>query len=114
MFWFKSSTLPPGIGNLTSLRNLHAFQVGHMSGHGIEELKNMAYLTGTFRISKLENAVNAVDDKLNEKKKLDKLVLEWSNRVDNPKAISDEEKLLNDLQPHSRLTEQQLSKIYTH
>ncbi|TXG66478.1 hypothetical protein EZV62_007753 [Acer yangbiense] len=108
MFWFKSSTLLPRIGNLTGLQNLHAFQVGRKSGYGIEELKNMAYLTGTLHISKLENAVNAGDAKLNEKKNLDKLVLEWSIRGVNPKDVSDDEKLLKDLQPHSILTELQI------
>ncbi|TXG66483.1 hypothetical protein EZV62_007758 [Acer yangbiense] len=108
IFWFKSSTLLPRIGNLTSLRNLHAFQVGRKSGYGIEELKNMAYLTGTLHISKLENAVNAGDAKLNEKKNLDNLVLEWSVRGVHPQGISDEERLLVDLQPHSNLAELQI------
>ncbi|KAK1581715.1 hypothetical protein Q3G72_008333 [Acer saccharum] len=105
IFWFKSSTLLP---NLTSLQNLHAFQVGRKSGYGIEELKNMAYLTGTLHISKLENAVNAGDAKLNEKKNLDKLVFEWSIRGVHPQGLSDEETLLVDLQPHSNLTELQI------
>ncbi|KAK1591265.1 hypothetical protein Q3G72_005022 [Acer saccharum] len=108
IFWFKSSTLLPRIGNLTSLQNLHAFQVGRKSGYGIEELKNMAYLTGTLHISKLENAVNAGDAKLNEKKNLDKLVFEWSIRGVHPQGLSDEERLLVDLQPHSNLTELQI------
>ncbi|TXG66480.1 hypothetical protein EZV62_007755 [Acer yangbiense] len=109
IFWFKSSTLPPRIGNLTGLQNLHAFQVGRKSnGYGIEELKNMAYLTGTLHISKLENAVNAGDAKLNEKKNLDKLVLEWSVRGVHTQGISDEERLLVDLQPHSNLIELQI------
>ncbi|XVF30647.1 hypothetical protein REPUB_Repub16aG0076300 [Reevesia pubescens] len=54
MFWFKCKILPPRMGNLTSLRNLHAFRVSGASGHGIEELKDMAHLTGTLHISNLE------------------------------------------------------------
>ncbi|KAK2638438.1 hypothetical protein Ddye_026233 [Dipteronia dyeriana] len=104
IFWFKSSTLPPRIGNLTSLRNLHAFQVGRKSGYGIDELKNLAYLTGKLHISKLENAANAGDAKLNGKKSLDELVLEWSGRDVDSQDVSLEEKLLQDLQPHSSLT----------
>ncbi|XWS58624.1 hypothetical protein CRYUN_Cryun08bG0050700 [Craigia yunnanensis] len=80
MFWFKCRTLPPRMGNLTSLQNLHAFPVSGTSGHGIEELKDMANLTGTLNISNLENAVNAAEAKLNEKEGLQKLVLEWSDK----------------------------------
>ncbi|KAJ0013695.1 hypothetical protein Pint_20834 [Pistacia integerrima] len=108
MFWFKSSTLPPRIGKLTRLQNLHAFPIGCKSGNRIEELKEMAYLTGTLHISKLENAENAEEAKLNEKESVHKLVLEWSNRDANPHDLSDEERLLADLKPHSALKELQI------
>ncbi|XP_022747078.1 putative disease resistance protein RGA3 [Durio zibethinus] len=103
MFWFKCRTLPPRMGNLTSLQNLHAFPVSGTSGHGIGELKNMANLTGTLHILNLENAENAADAKLNEKERLQKLMLEWSdgdlNQEDEVRAQRD----LEDLQPHSNL-----------
>ncbi|KAJ0078884.1 hypothetical protein Patl1_23616 [Pistacia atlantica] len=84
MFWFKSSTLPPRIG------------------------KKWHILPGTLHISKLENAENAEEAKLNEKEGVHKLVLEWSNRDANPHDLSDEERLLADLKPHSALKELQI------
>ncbi|KAL6323578.1 hypothetical protein AAG906_039166 [Vitis piasezkii] len=86
-FWYKCTKLPPRMGCLTSLHNLHVFPIGCESGYGIEELKGMRYLTGTLHVSKLENAKkNAAEAKLREKESLENWVLE-------------------DLQPHSNLKE---------
>ncbi|KAE8713306.1 hypothetical protein F3Y22_tig00110213pilonHSYRG00282 [Hibiscus syriacus] len=109
MFWFKCRTLPPGLGNLTRLQNLHAFQVFKVegkTGHGIGELKDMSNLTGKLHISNVENVVNATEAKLNQKERLEKLVLEWSdiqfnNQEDEVRADRD----LKGLQPHSNLKE---------
>ncbi|XVF06736.1 hypothetical protein REPUB_Repub06bG0076200 [Reevesia pubescens] len=106
MFWFKCKMLPPRMGDLTSLQNLHAFSVGDVtSGHGIGELKDMAYLTGTLHISNLEIAVNAAEAKLHEKESLQKLVLEWSDKDFNQEDEFRAERGLKDLQPHSNLKE---------
>ncbi|GMI63552.1 hypothetical protein like AT3G14470 [Hibiscus trionum] len=107
MFWFKSRSLPPGLGNLTRLQNLHAFQVlKGTTGHGIGELKDMADLTGKLHISNLENAVNASEAKLNQKGRLEKLVLEWSDKhFNNQEDEVRAERDLKDLQPHSNLKE---------
>ncbi|GLT70845.1 hypothetical protein SLA2020_429010 [Shorea laevis] len=96
---------PPRMGNLTGLQNLPVFQVGRENGYGIEQLENMAHLSGTLRISKLENAVNAGDAKLNEKKNLHELVFEWSHRddVNTQDQATIENSVLEDLQPHSNL-----------
>jgi hypothetical protein len=108
MFWFKLSMLPPSMGNLTSLHNLPVFQVGRENGYGIEQLEKMAHLSGTLHISKLEKAVNAGAAKLNEKKSLDKLVFEWSDRVVNTQDEATENSVLEDLQPHSNLKKLQI------
>ncbi|KAL6323632.1 hypothetical protein AAG906_039228 [Vitis piasezkii] len=108
MFWHKITRLPPGMGKLTSLQNLHAFHTSSEKGFGIEELKDMVYLAGKLHISKLENAVNAREAKLNQKESLDKLVLEWSNRDADPEDQAAEETVLEDLQPHSNLKELQI------
>ncbi|XP_062172112.1 putative disease resistance protein RGA3 [Alnus glutinosa] len=108
MFWFKLSMLPPNMGNLTSLHNLPVFQVGDKNGYGVEQLEKMAYLSGKLHISNLENAVNARDAKLNEKKSLVKLVFEWSDRVVNTQDEATESSLLEDLQPHSNIRELQI------
>ena len=78
-------------------------------GYGIEELKDMVHLTGTLRITKLENAANnAREAKLNQKESLDKLVLEWSNIYRSADAEAAEETMLEDLQPHSNLKHVQI------
>ncbi|KAF3960662.1 hypothetical protein CMV_014649 [Castanea mollissima] len=108
LFWFKFSILPPKVGNLTRLQNWHAFQVGNKIGYRIEELKNMAYLSGTLHISQLENVVDVVEAKMNEKKYLWKLVFEWSDRVVNTHDDATEKIVLEGLQPHSNLKELQI------
>ena len=112
VFWHKTTKLPPRIGSLTSLHNLHAFPVGCDDGYGIEELKGMAKLTGSLRISNLENAVNAGEAKLNEKESLDKLVLEWSSRIASALDEAAEVKVLEDLRPHSDLKELHISNFW--
>ncbi|XP_041016811.1 putative disease resistance RPP13-like protein 1 [Juglans microcarpa x Juglans regia] len=99
MFWNKISIFPPKMGQLTSLHNLHTFEVGRNPGHRIEELKNMVYLTGTLRITKLENAVNPREANLKDKKMVQKLEYVWSNGS-NVDEAGDRDALLEDLQPH--------------
>ena len=105
MFWHKITILPPGMGKLTRLQNLHVFHTSSdQEGYGIEELKDMVHLDGTLRITKLENAANnAREAKLNQKERLDKLVLEWSNINRSADAEAAEETMLEELQPHSNL-----------
>ncbi|KAH7547387.1 hypothetical protein FEM48_Zijuj01G0304300 [Ziziphus jujuba var. spinosa] len=105
MFWSKASILPPNIGRLTSLHNLHAFHVGHDMGYRLEELKNMVHLTGTLHISKLENAVNAGHANLKDKEWIQKVVYEWSNQNVNTQDKAREEEVLEELQPHSNVKE---------
>ncbi|KAE8037269.1 hypothetical protein FH972_009870 [Carpinus fangiana] len=103
------SMLPPSMGNLTGLHNLHVFQVGREKGYEIEQLEKMAHLSGTLHISKLEKAASARAAKLNEKKSLHKLVFEWStDRVVNTQDEATENNVLKDLQPHSNLKELQI------
>jgi Leucine-rich repeat (LRR) protein len=109
MFWLKLSMLPPSMGNLTNLHCLPVFHVGDQEGYEIEQLKKMARLSGTLHISKLEKAVNAGAAKLNEKKSLDKLVFEWSNRVANTQQDeATENSVLEGLEPHSNLKKLQI------
>ncbi|CAL5380767.1 unnamed protein product [Camellia sinensis] len=108
MFWVKSSTLPPSMGRLTGLQNLHAFQIIDKPGYGIDELKDMNCLKGALHISKLENAVNAADVKLKDKEKLQKVVFEWSSSDGSSQDEEADERMLEDLQPHSDLQVLQL------
>ncbi|KAK9268570.1 hypothetical protein L1049_000324 [Liquidambar formosana] len=111
MFWYKFSTVPPRMGRLINLHNLHAFPVGpDQSGYGIDELKGMVCLTGTLHISKLENVANAGEANLKEKESLLKVVFEWSDRgdVDPQDEAAAEQRVLEDLQPHSNIEELQI------
>ncbi|XP_024178444.1 disease resistance protein RGA2 isoform X2 [Rosa chinensis] len=108
MFWYKASMLPRSIGCLTSLHNLHKFQVGCKTGYKLEELKNMEYLTGTLHISKLENATNAEEANLKEKELIEKVIYEWSNSDLNLQDEATEKQVLEDIQPHSRVKELQI------
>ncbi|KAB1213552.1 putative disease resistance protein RGA1 [Morella rubra] len=108
MFWFKLSMLPPRMGKLTNLQNLPAFRVGERDGFRIGELKNMEHLSGALHISKLENAINAGEASLNDKKNLHKLVLEWSEGIFNVQDEAAETRVLEDLQPHPNLKELQI------
>ena len=110
MFWHKITRLPPRMGKLTCLRNLHVFHTSlDQEGYGIEELKDMVHLTGTLCITKLENAANnAREAKLNQNESLDKLVLELSNINRSTDVEAAEETMLEDLQPHSNLKQLQI------
>ncbi|XP_057499922.1 putative disease resistance protein RGA3 isoform X1 [Actinidia eriantha] len=108
IFWFKASTLPPRMGSLTSLQNLHAFHVSQTSGYRIDELKHMNCINGKLLISKLENAVNAADAQLKDKEKLRKLVLEWSSSNGGQQDEAADETVLEELQPHLDVKELQL------
>ncbi|KAK9923165.1 hypothetical protein M0R45_031597 [Rubus argutus] len=107
MFWYKALTLPESIGCLTSLHNLHKFQIGCKKGYKLEELKKMKYLTGLLHISHLENAVDAGEVNLKEKEMIEKVVFEWSSSNLN---LQDEEvkQVLEDLQPPPRVEEIQI------
>ncbi|KAL6285866.1 hypothetical protein ACE6H2_010256 [Prunus campanulata] len=110
MFWYKASAFPQGMGCLTSLHNLHKFQVGRDTGYKLEELKKMEYLTGTLHISKLENSENAVEANLKGKEMIQKVVYEWSSNTSDVN-LQDEaaaKQVLEDLQPYSSLKELQI------
>ena len=111
-FWCACTKLPPRMGSITGLHNLHAFPIGCEKGYGIEELKGMIYLTGTLHVSKLENvaAAAAEEAKLEEKESLKKLILEWSSTDRDIVAVGssshDEEiMVLDHLRPNSNLIE---------
>ncbi|KAL5715247.1 hypothetical protein ACHQM5_017092 [Ranunculus cassubicifolius] len=109
MFWHKLYTLPSKMGSLTSLQNLHAFLISREKGHGIDELKNLTSLIGTLHILALENAINAEEAKLKDKEGLKKVVFEWScNRDSGPQDEAADERILEDLQPHSNVEELQV------
>lgn len=86
---------------------IYTIQVGCKKGYKLEELKKMKYLTGFLHISNLENAVDAGEVNLKEKKMIEKVVYEWSSSNLN---LQDEEvkQVLEDLQPPPRVEEIQI------
>uniref|UniRef100_K3Y4Q7 NB-ARC domain-containing protein n=1 Tax=Setaria italica TaxID=4555 RepID=K3Y4Q7_SETIT len=93
--------LPPYVGRLTSLQDVHHICVPHRHGLFPSEIQNLKDLRH-LEISGLQNvnAEEAVLTKLSEKKNLNFLSLSWQS--DQSEADIDE-RVLNDLQPHANL-----------
>ncbi|KAK8358205.1 hypothetical protein V6Z11_A04G002800 [Gossypium hirsutum] len=102
----KSLThMPRGIGKLTSLEELSMFVVdrdGSHDGADLSELSGLNNLRGQLRIKNLRFVKNAKEKFktpiLKGKQHLESLVLEWNGDNDD-----DDNKLLEDLQPHPNL-----------
>ncbi|XP_050284792.1 putative disease resistance protein RGA3 [Quercus robur] len=100
------SHMPCGLGQMTSLQTLPIFIVSTSSDTGgLGELKELNNLRGTLEISHLERLEETNSESivvnLREKQHLEKLILKWyhQDQVDN----NEDEKLLEDLQPHQNL-----------
>ncbi|KAL1075780.1 hypothetical protein V6Z11_D11G388100 [Gossypium hirsutum] len=96
--------MPRGIGKLTSLETLSMFVVDKDGSHGgadLSELRLLNNLRGRLEIRNLGFVKNAKEKfeaaNLKEKQHLRSLVLEWGG------GNHDDEKSLEDLQPHSNL-----------
>ncbi|XP_042031140.1 putative disease resistance protein RGA1 [Salvia splendens] len=92
------------IGLLTSLRTLQFFRVGDKNGYKIEELGSLNCLKGKLQIDNLERVHNkeeAKKAKLSNKPKLLELYLGWETGREG--ETTNDENVLEGLQPHSRL-----------
>ncbi|PPD67595.1 hypothetical protein GOBAR_DD35524 [Gossypium barbadense] len=101
--------MPRGIGKLTSLETLSMFVVDKDGSHGgadLSELRLLNNLRGDLQIRNLGFIKNAKEKfkaaNLKEKQHLRSLVLEWSFYFDDN---DDDDKSLEDLQPHPNLKE---------
>ncbi|TYH47243.1 hypothetical protein ES332_D11G397300v1 [Gossypium tomentosum] len=106
---FRLTHMPRGIEKLTSLETLSMFVVDKDGSHGgadLSELKLLNNLRGELRIRNLGFVKNAKEEfkaaNLKEKQHLRSLVLEWNADIDDE---DDDEKSLEDLQPHPNLKE---------
>ncbi|KAL4353085.1 hypothetical protein GQ457_06G025380 [Hibiscus cannabinus] len=106
--------MPRGIGKLTSLQTLSLFVVDKHGSHGgaaagLSELGGLNNLRGELTIRNLGWVKNAKEEfraaNLKEKQHLHSLILEWSDHVPKDDDEDDEEKSLEDLQPHPNLKE---------
>ncbi|XP_047954834.1 putative disease resistance protein RGA1 [Salvia hispanica] len=96
--------LPTEIGKLTCLQTLGYFRVGDKSGHKIEELGSLNNLKGKLEIFDLEKVGNkeeAEKANLHKKSKLLELNLKWA--LDREGETTNDEDVLEGLQPHSNL-----------
>ncbi|XP_047974411.1 putative disease resistance protein RGA4 [Salvia hispanica] len=92
------------IGLLTSLRTLKFFRVGNKNGYKIAELGSLNCLKGELQIDNLERVCNKEEAQkadLSNKLKLLKLNLGW--KIGREGETTNDENVLEGLQPHSRL-----------
>ncbi|GER52563.1 leucine-rich repeat-containing protein [Striga asiatica] len=102
--------MPIGMGNLVKLQTLQAFIVGKNDGCGIEELKSMNDITGSFCIFKLENVSSGEEARkaaLCDKKRINKLELRWQVCSSSIEATQ----ILECLKPHFSLKELQITQF---
>ncbi|TYH47268.1 hypothetical protein ES332_D11G399400v1 [Gossypium tomentosum] len=106
---FSLTHMPRGIGKLTSLETLSMFVVDKDGSHGgadPSELRLLHNLRGELEITNLGFVKNAKEKfkaaNLKEKQHLRSLILQWKVDIDDE---DDNEKSLEDLQPHPNLKE---------
>ncbi|KAI3860390.1 hypothetical protein MKX03_032135 [Papaver bracteatum] len=101
----RNLQMPKQLRCFTSLTYLPVFVVGNKEdGSGIEELRDLNFLTGKLRIYNLENVSNGKDAKeggIKEKQHILRLDLHWSPR--RSCCSDDEFEVLEGLQPHQNL-----------
>ncbi|KAF7130277.1 hypothetical protein RHSIM_Rhsim10G0075900 [Rhododendron simsii] len=103
-------SMPPKLGQLTSLRRLSIFIVGQAEGYRIGELKELN-LAGELEIYELDNVRSPADaENANLKRKHDLVSLElcWSV-YEKENLPNDVEGVLESLQPHSNLKQLSIS-----
>ncbi|KAL4273053.1 hypothetical protein GQ457_13G030430 [Hibiscus cannabinus] len=103
---FSIERMPLGIGNLTNLQRLSNFVIGEGDGHRIGELKSLPNLKNDICLSGLKNVSDqdAREARLNEKSKINTLVLQWSRDFEKPTRKNEvEERVLDSLRPPKKL-----------
>ncbi|TMX02613.1 hypothetical protein EJD97_020778 [Solanum chilense] len=99
------TSMPVGMGNLTSLQTLKGFIVGKDEGYRVGELKHLNDLNGSLWISRLDliSSVEEAREVEMYKKRLTKLDLTWEqNTVNDFDLVED---ILECLEPHLSLKE---------
>ncbi|KAL5133829.1 putative disease resistance RPP13-like protein 1 [Glycine soja] len=98
--------MPRGMGKLNNLQHLDSFIVGQHQENGIRELGGLLNLRGPLSIIQLENVTKsdeALKARIMDKKHINSLSLEWSERHNNSLDFQIEVDVLSKLQPHQDL-----------
>ncbi|XP_047981028.1 disease resistance protein RGA2-like isoform X1 [Salvia hispanica] len=108
---YSHTKLPAEIGRLTSLRTLPYFTVGKEKGFQIEELGSLKNLKGSLEIQDLEMVLDkeeAMKADIFQKLNLFDLAFTWS---DGREDETNDESVLEGLQPHSNLKKLKISRF---
>ncbi|KAL8260456.1 hypothetical protein R6Q59_028409 [Mikania micrantha] len=99
--------MPLGLGRLTSLQTLSKVVIGEADEFNICDLKGLVHLQGRLSIKELQkvkNAFQAKEAKLQHKKGICDLELEWSDVFDDSRNKETEYEVLEGLRPFKKLT----------
>ncbi|XP_044950183.1 putative disease resistance protein RGA3 [Hordeum vulgare subsp. vulgare] len=104
----KLERMPPKISQLSNLHTLTSFVVDTGDGCGIDQLKDLKYLSHRlelYNLIKIESVVDAKEARLYQKKNLSELSLCWGRRkYHGPQDdVGNMEEVLEALAPHSEI-----------
>ncbi|KAM3195131.1 hypothetical protein ACQJBY_071288 [Aegilops geniculata] len=110
----KLERTPPNIGQLNNLHTLTTFIVDTRDGCGIEELKDLRYLSKRlelYNLRKIKSVKHAKEANLQEKQNLSELLFSWGlKRYEEPKnEACNEEEVFQHLEPHGKI---QILELY--
>ncbi|KAM3207805.1 hypothetical protein ACQJBY_062836 [Aegilops geniculata] len=110
----KLERTPPNIGQLNNLHTLTTFIVDTRDGCGIEELKDLRYLSKRlelYNLRKIKSVKHAKEANLQHKQNLSELLFSWGHkRYDEPEnEACNEEEVFQHLEPHSKI---QILELY--
>ncbi|KAJ4723524.1 Disease resistance protein [Melia azedarach] len=98
--------MPLGMKELKNIQTLTNFIVGKGIGSGLQDLKDLQFLSGELCISGLENVTDLEDIReviVRDKKGLQALSFQWRSQADNSGNEIVEENVLGMLQPHTNI-----------
>ncbi|XBH97647.1 hypothetical protein VPH35_127295 [Triticum aestivum] len=110
----KLERTPRNIGQLNNLHTLTTFIVDTRDGCGIEELKDLRYLSKRlelYNLRKIKSVKHAKEANLQHKQNLSELLFSWGHkRYDEPEnEACNEEEVFQHLEPHSKI---QILELY--
>ncbi|KAK9069179.1 hypothetical protein SSX86_013295 [Deinandra increscens subsp. villosa] len=95
-----------GIVGLTGLQNLSKIVIGESDEFSVSDLKGLSHLQGQLSIKGLDKVINVVqakEVKLQKKRKISDLSMEWSDIFDDSRNKATEYEVLVELRPFKKL-----------